>query len=95
MTFDISKKIYVIKQIIFCLICLIICGYHKTIKQRKNNKRFRPVIPDTSERSSKPSFRSSNIAPEVSATDKKNIILKLNEIIYHLNGYSHLSCHLS
>lgn len=37
-----------------------------------------PLIPFTRDRSRIPSFLSSNIAPEVNATAKKNIILKKN-----------------
>lgn len=34
-------------------------------------------MPDTKDRSNNPSFLSSNIAPDVRATDKKNIILQV------------------
>lgn len=36
-----------------------------------------PVMPETKHRSSIPSFRSINIAPDVRATDKKKIIVKI------------------
>lgn len=36
-----------------------------------------PVIPMTRQRSNIPSFRSINIAPEVNATDKKKIMVKM------------------
>jgi hypothetical protein len=40
-----------------------------------------PLIPFTSDRSKIPSFLSSNIAPEVNATAKKNMILeKVNQV---------------
>lgn len=41
------------------------------------NNSSMPVIPDTRHRSNIPSFRSINIAPEVSATDKKKMIVKM------------------
>lgn len=37
-----------------------------------------PVMPDTKLRSRRPSFLSSNIAPEVRATERKKMILRKN-----------------
>lgn len=51
--------------------CVITCANNNSV----------PVIPLTNERSKIPSFLSSNIAPDVKATAKKNIILKQKRTI--------------